>query len=91
MKNYVFIIIVFVAAGVPLVWNIIYLAQIASDCGAPYYYCAYELTFTLPLFGWSLFSAFFVQQATFLTYFIIYKKDLDEVKYEEGGISGYQP
>ena len=80
MKNYLFFILFLVATGGLLSWNIIYLAGIASECGAPYYFCAYELTNTLPQLGWGLLSAFVVQEAIFLTYFGIYKKDHDDIK-----------
>ena len=81
MTNYLFFIVLLVLCLAPAIWNIVYLTDIAKDCGyINNYYCALELTTTLPHLGWGLFAAFVIQESLFITYFMAYKRDQDEVK-----------
>ena len=81
MKNYAFLLLLIVLTLAPAIWNIVYLVDIAKDCGPiNNYYCALELTTTLPQLGWGLFGTFLGQEVLFFIYFLCYKRDEDEVK-----------
>ena len=48
MRSYSYLVGLVITVGAFLIWNIVYMVEKAKECGPPYYYCAYELTNTLP-------------------------------------------
>ena len=77
MKNYLFLIILCCVILALFIWNIVYIEQIHSMCGPPYYYCAYELRKTLPMLGYIQLGIFMAQEIAFIVYFVMYKRDLN--------------